>query len=604
MVGTIVGASMMVVLTALFPQNRVGFLVSMALWAAICAFGNALTRNFSAYAFALSGYTLAIVAGDSIPDPSQAFHVAITRASEIIIGIGCATAVMSLSELGKSRGRLAGSMDAVGREILERFGELLRDPAGHVDDGPSLRRALMYRVAKLDPLIDQTVGEEPELRLRVAILRDASLGLLAALSNWRIAESHLGQLPRDEAERRARLLAELLPETWREPGPAATATAAGMEPHPGGIDDHPADRLQDLAAARTLAELAFEDGVSQRLLADAAARVTLGLGAAANGVALLRDPASARGSAHAPSFVVADYLPAVVNAIRSFLAICAGIAFWIFTEWPNGLQAMTFVAATVLLFAPQQEKSAKAVLGFAGGVVLTACLAALADFALLPNHESFLALAAVMTCFLLPLAALSTVPALAPYFVGATTNFVPLLGPSNQISFDTLSFYNSALGIVGGCLAGALALALIPPVPKLMRADRLVGLTQRDLRRMAGGRWSPSAYAWQHRVYARLIAMPADVDPVNGSRLVAALTTGLQVMKLRGLAGTDAAGDRLRAALGRLAARDVDGLLAGLDAVDADLWVEAGGQPDLGIPTAIQVIRDVARQHRHEFEGR
>ncbi len=601
MVGTVVGATVTVILTGIFPQNRIGFLVGMALWTAACSFGNTLTRNFSAYAFALSGYTLAIIAGDSISEPGQTFHLAITRATEIVIGIGCAMAVTGLSEIGQSRAKLAASVDGIGREILSHFRDLLRDPARHVHDGPERRRALIARVAALDPVIDQAIGEEPELRQRVAILRDSTSGLFAALSGWRIAESHLVHLPGDEAERCARPVAERVPEAWRGIGPADTGVAASeaVEPDPTHPGFHADDRHEDLAAARSFAALKPEGGVSQRLLADAAAKLALGLAAAANGLALLRDPARAHDPARVPGFAVADYLPATVNAVRTFLAVSAGLAFWIVTEWPSGLGAVTFLAVTVLLLAPQQEKSAGAALGFGLGTVLTAVLAAIVNFALLPNHESFFALAGIMACFLVPLAALSTVPALAPYFVAATMNFVPLVGPSNQITFDTVSFYNSALGIVGGCLAGALALVLIPPVPKLMRADRLVELSLRDLRRIASGRRTPTPAAWQHRITARLIAMPEGVDPVHGSRLVAALSTGLQVLRLRSLAGPDAAGDRLRAAVQRLAVRDVDGMLAGLDAVDAPL----SGGPDLRIPTAIQVVRDVVRQHRHEFEG-
>ncbi len=601
MVGTVVGATATVLLTGLFPQNRVGFLVGMALWTAACSFGNTLTRNFSAYAFALSGYTLAIIAGDSISEPDQVFHLAVTRATEIVIGIACAMAVTGLSELGGSRGRLAAAMDGIGREILSHFRDLLRDPARHVHEGPGVRRALIARVAALDPVIDQAIGEEPELRQRAAILRDATSGLFAALSGWRIAESHLVHLPGGEAERCAGPVAERLPEAWRGLGPAAAGVAAseavGSDPTRPGF--HADDRQEDLAAARSLAALKPESGVSQRLLADAAARLALGLGAAANGLTLLRDPARAHDPARAPGFVVADYLPATVNAVRTFLAVSAGLAFWILTEWPSGLGAITFLAVTVLLLAPQQEKSARAALGFGLGTVLTAVLAAIVNFALLPNHESFLALAGIMACFLVPLAALSTVPALAPYFVAATMNFVPLVGPTNQITFDTVSFYNSALGIVGGCLAGALALVLIPSVPKPMRADRLVELSLRDLRGIAAGRRSPTPEAWQHCITARLVALPEGVDPVHGSRLVAVLSTGLQLLRLRSLAGPDAAGDRLRAAMKRFAARDVDGMLAGLDAVEA----EPSRASDLRVLTAIQVVRDVVRQHRHEFEG-
>ncbi|RYB07203.1 FUSC family protein [Lichenibacterium ramalinae] len=604
MIGTVVGATMSVVLTGIFPQNRVGFLVGMALWAAACSFGNTITRNFAAYGFALAGYTLAIIAGDSISQPGDVFHLAITRATEIIIGIACAMAVTGLSDLGRSRAALAGAVDALGREIHDRFADLLGNPAAHLDEGPDVRRALIARVAALDPVVDQAIGEEPEFRHRVGILREAVSGLFAALSGWRIAESHLVGLPEGAARAEARRVAERLPASWRSPSPAADAEVAriGLGPDPERGAELVADRREDVAAARALVERRDDGGTSQRLLSEAAAKLALGLAAAANGLALLREPAVARDPAATPDFVVADYLPAVVNAIRTFLAISAGILFWVATEWPSGLGAMTFLAVTVLLLAPQQEHAPRAALGFGIGTVLTAVLAGIVNFAVLPNHEGFLALALILSAVLVPLAMLSTVPALAPYLVAATMNFVPLVGPTNEISFNTLSFYNSALGIVGGCLAGALALVLIPPVPQGLRAERLVDLTLREMRRIAAGRATPTPAAWQHRVYARLIALPPGVDPVHGSRLVAALSIGLQVLELRRLADAGPSGDALRAALARLAVRDVDGMLAGLDGVEHGVLAATDGPPDLRIPTAIRVIRDVVLQHRHEFE--
>src|SRR5438552_6570865 len=95
MLGTGTGAVMSVVLVAYFPQDRVLFLGGLALWGAVCAFGATILRNFASYAAALAGYTAAIVAGDLLGqtggvDANAAFLLAVTRASEIIIGIACA----------------------------------------------------------------------------------------------------------------------------------------------------------------------------------------------------------------------------------------------------------------------------------------------------------------------------------------------------------------------------------------------------------------------------------------------------------------------------------------------------------------------------------
>jgi uncharacterized membrane protein YccC len=54
MIGTVVGAVAIVVMTACFPQNRTAFFVSLALWGAACALVATLLRNFASYAAALA----------------------------------------------------------------------------------------------------------------------------------------------------------------------------------------------------------------------------------------------------------------------------------------------------------------------------------------------------------------------------------------------------------------------------------------------------------------------------------------------------------------------------------------------------------------------
>jgi uncharacterized membrane protein YccC len=66
MIGTVVGAVAIVVLTACFPQNRVAFLAGLALWGAGCAFIATILRNSLAVAAQLAGLTAAIIAGSEL----------------------------------------------------------------------------------------------------------------------------------------------------------------------------------------------------------------------------------------------------------------------------------------------------------------------------------------------------------------------------------------------------------------------------------------------------------------------------------------------------------------------------------------------------------
>src|SRR6202162_6338587 len=66
MIGTPTGGVAIVVLTACFPQDRLGFLLGLAVWGGACGLMVTLLRNFAAYSAALAGYTAAIIASDEL----------------------------------------------------------------------------------------------------------------------------------------------------------------------------------------------------------------------------------------------------------------------------------------------------------------------------------------------------------------------------------------------------------------------------------------------------------------------------------------------------------------------------------------------------------
>src|SRR5947209_14365456 len=66
MIGTVVGATVPVLLTACFPQDPIAFLGLLALWCGVCAFSATVLSNFASYSAALAGYTAAIIAADNL----------------------------------------------------------------------------------------------------------------------------------------------------------------------------------------------------------------------------------------------------------------------------------------------------------------------------------------------------------------------------------------------------------------------------------------------------------------------------------------------------------------------------------------------------------
>jgi uncharacterized membrane protein YccC len=525
MIGTVIGAVAIVVLTACFPQDRAPFLIGLALWGSACALVATLLRNFAAYAAALSGYTAAIIAMDQLGATGgpngQAFMLAIDRASEICIGIVCAGVVLAGTDLGGAQRRLGTLFAGLSAEIAGGFTGTLVIAGAQFEETQATRRELIRRVIALDPVIDEAIGESAQLRYYSPVLQRAVDGLVAALAGWRTAAGVL--LARSPDER-----------AWQEADAVLAQVPGEDEPIRWMADPTRLLRACDAAVRR---QIALPAGTpSLRLLGDQTAEILAGIADALNGLALLvTDPFRpvARGGRR---LRIPDWLPPLVNAGRTFVVIGVAQLFWIVTEWPNGASAMTFAAIGVILLAPRADQAYAAAVSFTAGTLLTAAFAAIIGFAVLPNSETFFAFSLAIGLVLVPAGtglALSRTIRQAVLFMAMVANFVPLLAPANQESYDTQQFYNSALAIVAGSGIAALSFRLLPPLSPAFRTRRLMAFTLRDLHRLATGPIPRTPDDWAGRMYGRLAVLPDAAEHLQRSQLLAAYSVGIEIIQLR-----------------------------------------------------------------------
>ena len=600
MIGTVVGAIAMVVLTACFPQDRAAFMVGLALWGAICALVATVLRNFAAYSAALAGYTAAIIASDQLGATGgpngDAFMLGITRVSEIWIGIVCAGIVLAGTDFGGALRRLATVFAGVSAEIVDGFGATLTQAPA--DTQQPVRRELIGKVVALDPIVDEAIGESSTLRYHSPVLQRAIEGLLAAIRAWRIVAVRLTQLPDRVAREEADAVLRNIPQELR-----SAARLGGPAPW---MADPESMRALCGVGARRLA--AMPAGVpSLRLLADQTARVMTGLMHALDALVLLSgkaDPPDARRRAR---LHVADWWPAFVNAGRAFVMIGAVELFWIVTAWPNGAFAITFTAIVVTLLAPRADQAYAVALGFSVGVAIGTAGAAIIAFAALPTVETFLGFCIMIGLFLVPAGAGVAQPWQTAAFIGMTYNFIPLLAPANQMTYDTVQFYNSALAIGVGSVAGAMSFRLIPPLSPAFRTRRLLALTLRDLRRLATdpARWTRED--WEERMHTRIAALPDAAEPLQRAQIMTALSVGIEIINLRRIApqlGLDAELDAALAALAQGHSAAATARFAALDRRLAAL-AESGSQAFLALRTRAMVllVSDALVQHGAYFDA-
>jgi uncharacterized membrane protein YccC len=602
MIGTVIGAVAIVLLTACFPQDRASFLVGLALWGAGCALTATLLRNFAAYAAALAGYTAAIIASDQLGATGgvngDAFMLAITRASEICIGIVCAGVVLAATDFGGAQRRLAGLFASISAEIAGRVADNLSRAEPELPDTQPIRRALTRAVTALDPVIDQAVGESAQLRHHSPTLQAAVDGLFAALAGWRAVAVHLTHLPHDQARSEADVVLRSLPQELR---------AAPVQGEPTRwIADPSGLRRSCDAAMRALISRPAETP-SRRLLADQTAVVLAGVVRALDGLALLvDDPARPLYRRRSVRLSVPDWLPSLVNAGRAFVTIGAVALFWIITAWPSGAFAITFAAIGVILLAPRADQAYAVAMSFMVGTGLGTAFAAIVEFAVLPGRETFAGFSLAIGLVLVPAGALMAQPWQTVVFMALAANFVPLLAPTNQMTYDTVQFYNNASAIVAGLAAAALSFRLLPPLSPVFRTRRLLALTLRDLRRLAAGAISPTPDEWQGRVYDRLSVFPDAAEPLQRAQLLAGLSVGAEIIRLGLIArrlGCGADVDAALAALARGSSALATTHLAGLDhALLSRPGAESETSLALRARASILAISEILAEHGVYFD--
>jgi uncharacterized membrane protein YccC len=601
MVGTAIGAVAIVVLTACFPQNRIGFLLGLALWGAASGFFATILRNNASYAAALAGFTTAIIASDLLGPTGGAngsvLILAIDRASEIWIGIISASIVLAGTDFGGARQRLAAQFGALAAEITKRFAGTFSLVGPEQTATRPIRRGLAARVIALCPVIDEAIGETPGLRYRWRGLQAAVDGLFTAISGWRAVATSLEQMPGEQGRHEANVILQRLPPDLRSDLTPTDAAIWAAQPS--------RLRLVCRTAVRALVGLPATTP-SLRLMADATAEALLGISRVLDGISLLVDPSRMVPPRRVSHFYIPDPLPACISAARVFVTISAVALFWIITAWPSGALAVAFAAIGIILLSPREDRAYAGAQTFLLGIALATVLAGTIEFAVLPSVRTFTGFCLAIGLVLVPVGALAAQSWQAPIFATvANVFFIPLLAPANQMTYDTQQFYNNTLAIFSGMGAVMLALILLPPLSPAVRARRLLELTLRDLRRLAAGR-ATTTEDWQGRNYHRLATMPDQAERLQLARMVAAVSVGTEIIRLRHVTrrlGLGADTDAALAAVSR-----GDGVIAAARLAQIDHSLAA--RPDdtkfrasirLRARGSIRVIQEATAQHASYF---
>jgi uncharacterized membrane protein YccC len=350
--GTLVGLVVMLALLGLFPQQPVLFIVSTALWVGICTAGAARNRNFRSYGFVLAGYTAALIGIPASQHPDGAFLSALTRVSEVLLGIVCAGAVSALvfpehtGELMRKtvRARFSSFVDYVGSVLAGRIerAQIEETNARFIAD-----------IVGLEAMRSMAVFESPESRMRGGRLSRLNSEFMAASTRFHALHQLMNRLHRasawatiDALEPYFREIAPLLHRKSGEP----VRTAADATHAAGQLDAYKAQLPTRIRATRD--ELAVHPD-EPLLDFDTASELLYRF--VADMHAYTATYASLAVPIHARERWIEHYKPrtnlftAGISGLRAAIVMCVLGAFWIATAWPSGTTLTLNAAATCAL---------------------------------------------------------------------------------------------------------------------------------------------------------------------------------------------------------------------------------------------------------------
>lgn len=454
--GTLVGTFMSVVFIGLFAQTPWLFLLTLALWLALCTAASTQLRSAWAYAFVLAGYTAAIIALPAIDHPLQVFDQAVARCTEICLGIVCATATSALIWPMRVEQQLGGQARQAWQNGMQTASAML----GGEDEARQGLLDILGRIVAIDVQREHAWFEGSRGRQRARAIRGLSQKLMVLLRISRSVRRQWRQLDEQQAAHLAPWLEEVRTQLADPDQPSLLLLRQRIWDAAHDEQISPAEHfclarlalLLDFAMAATQALLDVEEGRTPK-------DVSLGL------------------AAHR------DLPLALLFGSRSALAFLVMSSFWLATAWPSAPGGLVLTCVVCSLFA-SRENGAQIGLSFLRGILLAIPVAFFVGQILLPQWSSFALLCLGMGVPLFFGALGMAHPRTGPTATSYCLHFIVLVAPLNAMHFDVASMLNSAQAMLIGVGAAVLAFRLVVLRHPKWLGRRLRAATQSDLVRL------------------------------------------------------------------------------------------------------------------------
>jgi len=487
--GTMAGVGMSLVFMGMFAQDPMWFIGFFALWIGLTTAAGFKYRNFQFYGFVLAGYTLCIVALPVIETPLEIFDIAVSRFSEVIVGIMSATVI---SDVIFPR-RLLDSLIASEQERFENVLSTLCDPqavfANFDESNPAVSR-FSSGVVGLDAVrINSSFesGSDRRERQHYAHLNHEYMNLSTTFHSLKSIVAAIKEGQKTQ-------LLEALERLYRP-----IASALKNRPDTVLTSDDLNHLLSKLLEAKTHVQERYEHErllfVDQDEFTSAAYLILRLLNELHNHcstyLSLLKHRISGstsrelsrviRFSTHTDNVLVA------LAALRGSGVLLLTMLFWILTGWPYATVTIT-MAVVIGLLLGTLPSPLDGVKDFFKGSIIALIVAALYDFYLIPAYTSdLLTLGLLLAPTLAFIGWMTTRPKLAIFSFGFVFMFMSQCALDPYYKIEPTKFLESSLAALIGVIFGGLAYLLVNFWSCSLTQQRVAKILRRQILSVCSG---------------------------------------------------------------------------------------------------------------------
>ena len=489
--GSLVGAAASVAIAGHCLNDPWLFTLFIAAWIGLCTYISNHYQNNVSYAFALAGYTAAIIAFGTVnvTDTQQIFDIAQARVCEVITGILCGGLMMMILPSTSDGEALLTSLRRMQQRLLEHAAMLWQPEVttqmrtshegviGQILTMNLLRIQAFwshYRLRRQNNLLNYLLHQQLRMTSVISSLRRMLLNWPDRPANLMpVLTQLLDELrdPTTDKYRLARLLQQIAPQD-----------AADYRHRAFWL------RLRDfcwlyLRCNRWLQRLESATAVSD-----------------------LQPPRVTSLARHTDSY------EAAYNGLRTFLCIVIGCAYWINTQWDAGSAALTLTAISCVLYSstPSPINSVSTLLK---AVLLLSVACFVVKFGLMIQIDDFW----VFCAFLFPiLVTMQMLKLQNPPYAALWGQLIVFMGSfltvSNPPSYDYQSFINDNIGKIVGVLLAGLAFQILRPSSDKRKSRRIIRALRRDFIDQLSKKPQQSESQFESLIYHRISQLNQSQD--------------------------------------------------------------------------------------------